>query len=128
MVLLMTAIEFPLLRTAVEMVKPGVVECFLVDAEAPSHSGGSTSFVSLFSLCLIDNQKQNQHASLVKYCCTPFQLHTLLATTDHYAAQLNLGKALSGSNTLILGFDGQASRRVGRVFSRILDANTPVIL
>jgi hypothetical protein len=70
--LLMTAIEFPLLRTAVEMVKPGVVECFLVDAEAPSHSGGSTSFVSLSSLCLIDNQKQNQHASLVKYCCTPF--------------------------------------------------------
>lgn len=67
--LMLTAIDFPLLRTAVGMVKPGV-ECFLGDAEAlqswgqlsqpPARPLSHASQVSR----LIDNQKQNKSASL----------------------------------------------------------------
>jgi hypothetical protein len=64
---------------------------FLSDAEAPSQSA-STSFVSLTSLWLIDNQKQNGNTDLAVYFRNPYRVHTFLDTTDLYALRLNLGE------------------------------------
>jgi hypothetical protein len=75
------------LRTAVGMVKPGVVECFLV---TPRPRPASTSFVSLLSLCLIDHPKQND-ADFVEQHGNSVHLHNSLNT---YAAQLDLETTL----------------------------------
>jgi hypothetical protein len=82
---------------------------FLGDAEAQP----STSFVSLLSLCLIDHPKQND-ADLAKQHANSFHLHTVLDPTDLYATQLNLEMTILGSDGLILGLDGLASRRPAR--------------